>query len=165
MALLIVGIVCALTGSYFAERLHKRVIMLEKTELMLSVIYNEIKYISLPAVQLVDLLSTKSELKELKFVRACRRYLNEGYAFPESWKKSLSASSSCSLNRSDTELIISFGENFGTTDNDGQLSKCALYLELLKSNYNEAVNNYSRYSKLFKSLGVLAGLSVIILFY
>lgn len=164
MALLIVGIVCALTGSYFAERLHKRVIMLEKTELMLSVIYNEIKYISLPAVQLVDLLSTKSELKELKFIRSCRRYLNEGDPFPESWKKSLSASTS-SLNRRDTELIISFGENFGTTDNDGQLSKCALYLELLKSNYNEAVNNYSRYSKLFKSLGVLAGLSVIILFY
>lgn len=155
-----------MTGSYFAERLHKRVTALEKAELMLSVIYNEIKYISLPSVQLVDLLSEKSELKDLKFIRACKSYLQDGNTFPESWKKSLLSTNNVSVfNSRDIELLSSFGEDFGTTDNNGQLSKCSMYLELLKVNHNEAVKNYDRFSKMFKSLGILTGLCVIIVFY
>ncbi len=138
-------------------------LLLEKVELMFSMIRNEINYIALPANELVCALSLKDDMKKLKFINSCAIEISKGEDFPVAWKKSLNSDRNTSyLRQKDIQLLCAFGESFGITDSEGQLSNCNMYLELLKVNRNEAIGERDRYSKTVSLLGLLAGLGLII---
>lgn len=162
---MIVAITVALAGQYTAYMLKMRVRLLEKAEVMISIIRNEINYISLPANELMLFLSSREELKELKFISSCLHNVSKGELFPSAWKNSLmEKSDTLYLQRKDIEIITAFGENFGITDAEGQISNCELCLERLKINRSEARKNCEQYSKLASGLGFLLGLGIIIVF-
>ncbi len=138
---------------------------MEKAEVMISLIRNEINYIALPANDLISALSEKEALKELKFIALCVDYVYEGIAFPEAWKKSLNDIRVTYLFRKrDIEVIEAFGDNFGITDAEGQILNCELCMERLKFNHKEAKRDCEQYSKLASGLGFLSGLGIIIVF-
>lgn len=132
---------------------------------MISMIRNEINYVSLPANELMVFLSEKDELKELAFIKTCVSWVNNGEEFPSAWKRSLNEKNEMLyMRRKDIEVIKAFGESFGITDADGQISNCELCLERLKNNRNEAEREREQYSKLSGILGLLVGLGIIIVF-
>jgi stage III sporulation protein AB len=164
-ALVALAISCALAGQYIAYVLRIRVRLLEKAEVMISMIRNEINYVALPANELMNFLSEKDELKELSFIKTCVLGVHNGEEFPSAWKKSLIEKNNIlHMRRKDVEVITAFGENFGITDAEGQISNCDLCLERLKNNRKEAERERDQYSKLSVILGLLVGLGIIIVF-
>ncbi len=137
--------------------------MLEKTEILISVIRDEISFYALPVGELIHLLSKKDTLKQLKFISECSRHLAAGCDFPKAWTNALDDRKNIAfLKKKDVDLLKSFGENFGVTDSEGQLSNCNVCLELLKINHNEALKDKERYSYLSTGIGFLAGLGIMI---
>lgn len=142
-----------------------RVFLLEKSEVMISAIRNEINYIALPANELLAHLSKRDELKELKFIKASIEFVNNGDPFPTAWKRSLyEKNNTLYMRKKDIEIITAFGENFGITDAEGQISNCDLCLERLKNNCIEAKSDREQYSKPASTLGFLLGIGIIIVF-
>ncbi len=139
--------------------------MLEKVELMLSVIANEISFVSRPADELIDELAKRQELSQLKFIPTCREYISGGCDFKAAWQNSLKRPENVRfLKKSDVLLLISFAEGFGVTDSDGQLSNCSLHRNFLRDNINDAKLQRDKYSKMSSGLGLLCGIGVVVVF-
>lgn len=82
--------------------------------------------------------------------------------FATQWK-TLVHSYEKSLDKSDVKLLISFAENLGTTDVDGEISHIEMYIDLLNSSVQDAQNNINQKSKLYRTLGLSSGILVSIL--
>lgn len=163
LLLITVAIVCAISGRYIADTYGKRVKLLEKTEVMISVIRDEIRFYALPIKEMLNLLSEKEALKQLTFINQCKIFMSDGCEFPEAWKKALK-DRDCTKNfrKKDIELLLDFGEYLGVTDITGQLSNCEVYLELIRFNLNEAKKEREQYSGIITVLGFLSGIALII---
>lgn len=163
LLLITVAIVCTVSGRYIADTYRKRVLLLEKAEVMISVIRDEIRFYALPINELLDLLSEKDALKQLKFISRCKSLIFGGYEFPEAWRKALkNKDCTAHLKGKDIDLLLDFGEHLGITDTTGQLSNCEIYLEFIRFNLNEAKKEREQYSGIITVLGFLSGIALII---
>lgn len=148
-----------------AYMLNMRVKLLEKIQLMLNVTENEIHYLCRPADELVSVLNSKSELDELKFIAECNRLMQSGVDFRTAWNESISKKCNIRfLKKEDVSVIRSFGEMFGTTDCDGQISNCQVHVQLVADKLGDARADRDRYASLSCSMGLISGIGMIILF-
>ena len=139
--------------------------MLGKVELMFSLISNEICYVSMPSVEIINNLTLNSELSELRFLKICQNYLESGEDFPIAWCRSLQENNNTRfMRRKDVELLKAFGEGFGVTDVEGQVSLCRLYSETLRLHLKEASKEKEMFSGPAAALGFLFGIGIIVIF-
>ena len=152
-------------GLFAAYRLNMRVVMLEKCIVMLNSIRSEIQYLLLPSSEIIESLALRKDLSELTFLQDCKRRILDGSDFRTAWREALENNGlSLCFNKDDIHILISFSELFGVTGCDGQFLNCNLYCEKLQSALNDAKKAKEKYSRLFSSLGLLAGLYFIIIF-
>ena len=136
--------------------------MLEKIQLMLTTAENNLSFLRTPADDMVKNLADNSELKELDFLQICLEKIKNGEAFPTAWNSSVRGAAKY-LKNGDTSVLISFGEQFGTTDIEGQISNCRIHSELIKDRLENARAVRERYSSLACGMGIVCGLGVIIM--
>lgn len=147
-------------------KLRKRVEVLEKLELMFSLIENNISYLSLPSSELVQILSGNEELNSLGFLKHCNKMIAEGLNFRESWFSSLSLRKNTQyMKGSDVALLKLFCENFGTSDKKGEVSNCRFCKSLLKENITQARLNKEKYGNILTGLGLFISIALILLLY
>ena len=164
-ALIFTGMACALTGKYFSFALSRRVELLEKIQIMISAAENQLRYLSMPSGKIIGLLAVNSQLDGLEFLKDCEKKLSAGADFRTAWKESLSDRRNIRfLKKDETELLLSFGEMFGTTDTAGQVANCGLHSALLKDKLSEARSSRDKFSSLSTGLGAAAGIGIIIIF-
>lgn len=138
--------------------------MLEKTEIMLNTIICEINYLLTPVEEIVLLLSLREELDDLFFIRECRKRIESGQDFRSAWNDSLTDfRNKRYLVSDDCVLLKEFGEKFGATDRQGQVSVCLMYLELFRDKIRLARTKREKYSDLFNGMGLLCGIGIVIL--
>lgn len=165
IALLMIGVSLSLIGRYLSYRMTLRVNVLEKIVLMFTIISNEISYVCMPSDEIARLLCKNSDLKDLSFLKKCVNLIDSGKDFPVAWKMSLEDKNNILfIRKKDVELLKAFGENFGLTDVEGQVSLCKLYEETLRLYYAEAIREKERFSGPATVLGLLCGISVIVVF-
>ena len=63
----------------------------------------------------------------------------------------------------DQELLLRFGEGFGASDAEGQISHCRLTMELLRRRLEEAGEEKKQKGRLYRMLGVLGSLGTALL--
>ncbi len=155
----------ALVGQYIAYMFNTRVRLLEKTELMLNIVSNEISFLSRPSNELIYELANRNELSSLKFISVCYDGIEQGMDFKKAWQNSLRKKECVRFySKGDISLLSSFAEGFGVTDSEGQLSNCSLYKEFLKEKLDEARHNREKYSSMSSGLGILIGVGIIVVF-
>lgn len=137
-----------------SRKLSVRVESLESFLQFLSAAKTEVRYSAVPVVQVVERHGT-----ELRFLRECVRRCNQGESFAAAWKHAaLNCANDDGFDARDTELLFSFGEGFGASDTDGQISHMELFSGLFGANLKSAREDRNRKSKLYLMLGVFAGL-------
>lgn len=142
-----------------------RVRLLEKVEMMINTVSCEIKYLSSPTDEVVSMLSHRKEFNELKFLRYCYLEMTNGSDFRSAWHKAFCFNSNLRyFDKTDISVLDSFGNQFGTTDGEGQISICSMYLDLIRENIKDAKAQRERYASLSSGIGLLAGIGVIIVF-
>lgn len=136
-----------------------RVSKLEAFLRFLNEAQTEIRYVSMPVEQLLSL-----HPENLKILSFCVDRLKQNSDFPKAWKSAIKKEAKAEgFFQKDLLLLLDFGEGFGCTDTQGQLSHCSLYTAFFQANLKEAKEDFVKKSRLYVTLGVFGGLAVSLL--
>lgn len=80
----------------------------------------------------------------------------------EAWEYSIDISQTA-LKDEDINIIKDFGKTLGQTDLQGQLSKTKLTLQFLEKQIGESQIEENKNKKLYKTLGILTGMGLVII--
>jgi stage III sporulation protein AB len=84
----------------------------------------------------------------------------QNFSASSAWEKSIN--DCLFIIKEDKELFLSFGKELGSTDVIGQIDKISVTQNMLDVKINEAEIEKQKSLKLFKTLGVVCGLAIII---
>ncbi|MEG0571239.1 MAG: stage III sporulation protein AB [Oscillospiraceae bacterium] len=166
----IIGIIvsvlmCSYVGIIKSKRYDMRVKELEICSLMCQKIITLLSYESTPTVHIISYLAKTQSLHKLTFLAECETLLNQGVEFPTAWKNSLEKEmQTMCLNKSDLSLIGQLSEVIGACDAQGQINTIKMYQAMFEQNCCEAAKAYQTKGKLCRSLGVLSGIAMSIMF-
>lgn len=89
---------------------------------------------------------------------------DEGISFRESWERAVNRNwPSTSMGKPEQAVMIRLGSSLGISDKEDQMKHLRLALLQLKSEEDTAKEDQGRYEKMWKSLGVLIAVLVVIL--
>ncbi|ADU26751.1 Sporulation stage III protein AB [Ethanoligenens harbinense YUAN-3] len=158
--------VCTTAGLLKSASFSKRVRQLEGFTGALDSIATEIRYFAAPLEDIMAKCDALPEYGELRVFGLCRKIFMEERDFPAAWEKALGqAKPSLALDAGDHEALSWFGRVLGTTDVDGQTANCARYGELLRQRLERAREDRARRGKMYTSLGVLAGIFLVVILF
>ena len=149
-------------GVAYSDRIRKRVVLLEKTKLMIEEIKLQIKFLNLPVYDILKNLSEKDHLKTLKFVEESCKLIDKSVDFHIAWQETLKRTS-LPYKREEMDKLLHIGLNLGTSDSENQLSMLSLNSEYFDEYIRKAKLEEKKYGKLSTTLGILSGCSVFIL--
>lgn len=136
-------------GFYYSNRLYRRKDILQ---LFINNLKDAQTIIRYESKNLCDVFSEK--FTDFKFDNE-KRFLPQWSELLKTYDKTLT--------KSDIRLLMSFAENLGKTDVDGEISHIQMYVELLSSRVSDAQNSINSKSKLYRSFGVSLGLLISIM--
>ncbi|AIS52369.1 stage III sporulation protein AB [Thermoanaerobacter kivui] len=126
----------------------------------------EVTYSKSPLNEILTAISQSAD-KTIKFIFSKTAEMlsqNEGYTAGEAWEIALNEWNSDYLKKEDKEILKSFGYGLGNSDVYNQEKNFDLAIELLKRQLSNAEEESKKNEKLYKNIGVLTGLAIIILF-
>jgi stage III sporulation protein AB len=161
-----VFIVCTAAGLYKSAVLSKRVRQLEAFVGAINLISTEIRYFASPVEDIMQKVNALEEYAQLLVFGICKKNLLKLRDFPKAWEFSLiEAKPKLALNAGDFETLLWFGKLLGTTDLEGQTANCERYGKLLEQRLIHAKDDMLKRGKMYSSLGVLAGVFIIVIFF
>jgi len=128
----------------------------------------EIVYGATPIPILLKKIGNKSknEIGRIFLTAADLLNQNQGQTFEEVWYTAVNKNiQNTSFNKDDVEVLLSIGRNLGVSNCEDQMKHIRLIQEELKRHYEISIIDQSKNVKLFKNLGFLLGLSIVIMLY
>ena len=142
-----------------SRKLSVRVEKLEAFLRFLSAAKTEVRYSAVPVQQILQ-----RHGEGLSFLRDCTADCAGGEGFAEAWRRAVGSRAGAEgFSARDGELLLLFGDGFGASDTDGQISHLELYSGLFGEALDRAREDRDRKSKLYLTLGIFAGLSAALL--
>ena len=163
MGQILVVAAAAYVGASASERLKRRTLLLEKCQSFLTFTATMIRYSHATVGEIMESASRQEEFKELGFPAGCHALLEEGFPFPEAWQHSLDCCKGLCLDSGDRSLLAELGGSLGTSDVEGQLETIRLFETRLSLRLDGARELQKTKGKLYRSLGVLSGLGLVVL--
>ena len=117
-----------------------------------------------PAVILRE-IEEKKALKDLSFLAVCLHLCKQGTAFPVYWRESLETDGLDPLTVVDRQILTDLGNVLGSTGLQGQIDQLNLLQSRLKSQLEAASQRYATNGNLYRSLGLMGGLLLVILLW
>lgn len=160
LALKIIGCLIIVSVSTFAGfiksySLYRRRDLLKSFSVFINSLATHIRYDSSDIFTLVR-ASAEGEIADL--INNSLKETNEPFSL--CWQNFInSIPKSYSLTDGDRQTLSAFGEKLGVTDVEGQLSHLELYAKLVSKQLNEAEEDITNKSKLYKTIGFFIGTS------
>lgn len=148
-------------GMVFSGKLSARVSAIEATLSLLGQVSDRLRYLQPSMYSLLEYLCGSSQFEKLPYPGRCRVLVREGTPFPDAWKQAALESGS-TLGKEEAELLAGLGDVLGRADLDSQLAAIACARDLLQVKLEEARTAEHTYGKLYRTLGVLSGVAVVI---
>lgn len=164
-SIIIVGC-SSLLGFIFANTYVERTKLLNSLLSTLQMLETEIVYGATPIPAIMQKVGnkTKKEIGNIFLFAADLLNLNSGQTFDEIWHNAVTqgAKHTC-LSREDVDLLLSLGKNLGISNCKDQMKHIRLIQEEFKRHYELALIEQSKNTKLFKNLGFLLGMAIVII--
>lgn len=155
VGLILIIITCFGTGYYFSLRLKLRFVFLSAFKDFLSALETNLRYNSSDIFTLVK-SSAPEAVKDI--------FDKENSNFISYWSECInSIPKKYALKNDDYNIIYEFGKMLGTSDVEGEIKHIKLYEELIKNNLYNSESELKQKSKLYKLLGLFAGLTIALL--
>lgn len=156
-------VLCGAGAGYLqSHKLSLRVRFLEQYLQFLNYLQTQIRFSSSTTVQLIEAYTHKQD--KLAFLSDCAELAERGDSFPQAWKTAVNQiPSTLGLKQEDQELLLDFGQNFGTSDVEGQLSYCSLQFSMAQGLLEDAKGEKQKKQRLYMMLGVTSGTSLALL--
>lgn len=157
-----------LLGFSLARRNYQRLRELRDLQTSFQMLSAEITYRASPVPQAFQEIATRVEEPVSSFFREAGEMLGERgeKGLKEVWGEGVAGVfPRTSLDARDRDLLISVGHFLGVADQEHQQKQLALFLHQLKESEREALRLLGKNEKMWKYLGILGGLMLVILLY
>lgn len=166
--LLIISVLCISTfiGYALANKYSSRVLELRDLIMALEIFETKIKYtydsLTTSFMYIADNLKTK--IYRIFFITAQEVSENKNDSAGECFKKVVDNEKIfLNLNKEDIEILKELGISLGQTDIEGQLKNIRLVSNALRNQLEEAKEEKNKNFKMYRNMGVLSGLIIIII--
>ena len=147
--------VSSLAGNYFSCMLKCRLENLKKMNYMIDEIIIMIRFRSPTVYEIADCLARSERFCEFDFLGKISS--GSGIPFQESWRTAVLEEPPRGMTAGDAELLSDIGRKLGTSDAESQINTLRLQQAELLSVISSAEADCVKKSKLYRSMGVLAG--------
>jgi stage III sporulation protein AB len=153
-------------GYLLGTRFNMRVRELKMLKMSLQMLETEIVYTNTPLPDAFDNISSKSSypVKELFKCMSenlkSRKYGSASEAFEMSINENKGR---ISLNNEDIDILKTFAQSIGNSDVEGQVKSFKMVLKQLDAQELKAEENRAKNEKMYKNLGFLTGVTIVIL--
>lgn len=157
---------CAAIGYLYSSECSRRPQELRMLQSMLNMFENEIKFLSDTITEAFQKISSASDCRTSVFFSGTARLLveNSGMGAAEAWNSTVRANiRMTALNREDEEIVASFGKMLGKSDLEGQIKNIRLTLNQLEVQEKKAEEHRKRNEVMYRTLGFLGGLAIVII--
>ena len=153
-------------GFLIANQFVLRPQQLHQLQTALQMLETEISYGITPLPEAFNKLASNLSNPIDKIFKLAQQKLNEGYTAPEAWSIALKeVFPQTELNKEDQQVLLDLGHNLGQSTSDDQLKYLNLVQRKLEGLYQEAIDERQVKVKLWRYLGVLTGLFLVILIF
>ena len=135
---------------------------IEKLIQLVNWFKTEIRYTQAEIYDIVRDLLSNNNFKSLSFLNDVKDNMNN-MPFPTAWKTAITDWNS-SILKEDEELLSSMANILGASDSTGQISALDHIEKRFEASYEAAKNLCQTKGKMYKSLGILIGLAVLVIF-
>ncbi len=157
----------SLIGMYYGASFKKRTTDLNTLKKAVLLLKSEINYSISPLPQAFENISTRISREFGLFFKSVADELNHntGRTLSEVWKrKATHLLENTYLNSADIKSVMTFSENIGYLDKDTQCNTIQLLVDYIDQEVKISADKDIKYLKLYRSLGVLGGILIIIIF-
>ena len=161
----IVILSCTFLGFVLSNDCRKRPQQLRELQSLLQMFENQIVYLSDVISEAFERINRVGHSETCIFFSKTIEILREGriISASEAWEKAVRENiKKTSLNLEDEEVIVAFGKILGSSDLEGQVKNIRLTLGQLKLQEEKAEDSRKNNEKMYRSLGILGGIAVVI---
>lgn len=153
------------TGAYYSARVRRRPREIKQFIRLFTAIQSEIEFALRPTDALLKKLAAQSEFSDFRFLQTVNRLFQNGASLQHAWEQAAKElQNACTLQQEEITLIRAFCSAFGNTDRAGQSSNCAYFIAQLEAVEATALAASRKKGGLYRTLGVLGGIFLVILF-
>ncbi|NMA34407.1 MAG: stage III sporulation protein AB [Clostridiaceae bacterium] len=161
---LVVLLSSSFLGYIMSRDCSKRPQQLRRMQNLLQMFENQITYLSDVLAEVFERIGRAGGETGIFFITAVE-LLKKGQASSasEAWEKAVKKCiRMTALNKEDEQVLLSFGRSLGNTDLDGQIRNIRLTLGQLAMQERKAEENRKKNESMYRSLGILGGMAVVI---
>ena len=161
--LIIIFFLCTYIGILISKKYSNREKELKQMKTALNIFLNKVKLTYEPIPNIFNEISKKVDLNHLNisniFKNAFEKmeYMSAG----DAWIESLN-NSNTNMKKEDIEILKGLSNLMGKVDVEGQASQIQLIDKFLDEQIEDAKKEKEKNSKMYKTLGIIVGLAVII---
>jgi len=144
-----------IAGASISDKLRRRKEMCNDLQSILTQISVMIRYQALTVYEIANELHKNESFKNIKFLQELPAEYKPDVNFHEEWRKAVCNDSD--MPEEEKNVMIDFGNFFGTSDIEGQLTSIDSSLERLHEIQKVRCEDYKRKGKLYRSIGMLFG--------
>lgn len=153
-------------GFFFSNELRCRIDDLKELRKLVALLRGDIRYANTPLPEAISSINRRHDGSFSAFFRYVSEKLHElsGHTFSEIWRNATEKElTNTSLSKKDKLHLIQFGENLGYLDKDMQMNTFDLYISQLEDEIQELSKTAKEKAYLYNTLGIMAGLFIIII--
>lgn len=164
-------LVAILTGStsigFLLSKIHKeRVYELNSFANLINILQNKIKFTQKPLPEIFEEISNINAKSSISIIFKKAAEKIKYKRIEDSWNDAIQEQKFfLNLKSEDISLIKTLGNVLGKTGVEGQMSEIAQFMGLLKIQIKNAEEEKRKNEKLYKSLGTIIGLAIVIIFF
>ena len=147
--------VTSFIGNYFSAALKARLVNLKKINYLIDEIIILLRFKASTVYEITDHLAGNEQFSDFEFLTDITS--NKQSSFQNNWCNSLKSKPPSGLKSDDLEILSDIGKKLGTSDMEGQISMLNLQRTELEMRISAAEADCEKKTKLYRSLGVLAG--------
>jgi len=155
----------AYIGMELAKRLERRTTLLRHVKVALETIDTEVAFAMIPLAQALDQVSKQlpSPVSDF-FYGVAKKLTEEDISALDAWEEVLNSwKINIDLEEKDIEILRQFGQTLGKQDIHGQRKQIQLTQSYLNNMESVAQEAQKKYQSMYRSLGLLGGLLLVIM--
>ncbi|ACB85286.1 stage III sporulation protein AB [Natranaerobius thermophilus] len=154
-------------GNQVAHKYKMRPKLLRQLEVLLEMTGSEINYAAVPLPELLSKIGRRFPKGAGKIFHRVNEHLKHNGVTPEEafYKTKQQLQHELSINEEDWQVLENFASYLGKSDSGEQLKQVELCLSHIRANQKIAMEDQRKNERMWRYLGVLAGLMLVILIW
>ena len=150
-------------GLLMSKKYKNRVIELREIIYAINILETKIKFTYEPIPEIFIEIAQALEKNIAKIFEKASKYIEENTT-KEAWNKAIEETKiDLNLNNEDINIIQNLGNLLGKTDIDGQISEIKVVSNFIDAQSIKAEEERKKNEKMYRSLGTIVGLAIVII--